>query len=118
MPGQTVATHFGVPAAFNPIEVTDTDTNFYGVGGKLSGPAFIWMRGILNNKPFTSTIAAIAGRTATRDVERFLIYVEPSPERFERNASDPLVPTLVEAAFNSLVSNSFISEHCNGPTDD
>jgi patatin-related protein len=93
----------GFPAAFKPTEVAAADTNFYR-WGKLSGPAVYMDGGILNNKPFTSTIDAIAGRTATREVERFLIYVEPSPERFQRNASDATVPTLVEAAFNSLVS--------------
>ena len=60
--------------------------------------------GILNNKSFTSTIEAIAGRTATRDVERFLIYVEPNPERLQQNGNNPTTPTLVEAAFDSLVS--------------
>ncbi len=93
----------GFPAAFKPTEVTAADTNFYR-WGKLNGPAVYMDGGILNNKPFTSTIDAIAGRTATREVERFLIYVEPSPERFQQNSRDPAVPTLVEAAFNSLVS--------------
>jgi patatin-related protein len=93
----------GFPAAFRPTEVTAADMNFYR-WGNLNGPAVYMDGGILNNKPFTSTIDAIAGRTATREVERFLIYVEPSPERFQQNVSDPEVPTLVEAAFNSLVS--------------
>lgn len=36
--------------------------------------------GVLNNKPFMEAIQALSGRPAHREVERFLIYLEPCPE--------------------------------------
>ena len=71
------------PVAFEPVPIKASDTNFF-KWGKLKGPAVYLDGGILNNKPFTSTIDAIFRRTATCDVERFLIYVEPDPEFLRR----------------------------------
>jgi patatin-related protein len=93
----------GFPVAFRPTEVTKEDVNLFR-WGKLNAPAVYMDGGILNNKPFTSTIGAIASRTATREVERFLIYVEPRPEQFQMLIGTPATPTLVEAGFNSLTS--------------
>ena len=93
----------GFPAAFKPTEITAEDKNFFR-WGKLSGPAVYMDGGILNNKPFTSTINAISTRTATREVERFLIYVEPRPEQFQTASGKPQIPTLAEAAISSLTS--------------
>jgi patatin-related protein len=36
--------------------------------------------GVLNNKPFAQAIRALSGRPAHREVERFLLYLEPCPE--------------------------------------
>lgn len=58
--------------------------------------------GILDNKPFTCTVREIFRRTAEREVERRLFYVEPDPERFadvERVAQ----PNVVRAAKLALV---------------
>ena len=95
----------GFPVAFKPISIggKEEDPNFYR-WGRLDGPAIFMDGGILNNKPFTSTINAIASRTATREVERFLIYVEPRPEKFEKPKEAPLTPTIVEAGLWSLTS--------------
>ena len=35
--------------------------------------------GVLENKPFTSTIDAIFSRLADRQVSRYLLYVDPDP---------------------------------------
>jgi patatin-related protein len=91
------------PVAFEPVTITNAEANFFR-WGKLRNPAIFLDGGILNNKPFTSTIEAIAGRTATREVERFLIYVEPKPEQFSPSPANPLAPTMTQAAFSSLVS--------------
>jgi patatin-related protein len=91
------------PAAFKPVELTTADQNFFR-WGRLRNPAIFLDGGILNNKPFTSTINAIANRTSTREVERFLIYVEPKPEQFDSAAPIPPAPPLVRAAIDSLTS--------------
>jgi patatin-related protein len=90
------------PVAFEPVTVARTQKNFFR-WGKLRDPAVFLDGGILNNKPFTSTFEAIAGRTATREVERFLIYVEPSPETFAPSSAHPPAPTMTQAALSSLV---------------
>ena len=57
---------------------------------------------MLDNKPFTYTTKAIFSRTADREVERKLFYVEPDPESFARpeRASNP---NLVQAVLASLI---------------
>src|SRR6185436_872671 len=56
--------------------------------------------GILDNKPFTSTIQAIFYRMANRPVQRHLLYVEPDPERFQDE--QPRVPNFLSSAIDSL----------------
>jgi patatin-related protein len=91
------------PVAFQPVLVNKTESNFFR-WGKLRDSAVYLDGGILNNKPFTSTIDAIETRTATCEVERFLIYVEPKPEQFAPSPAAPSAPTMAQAAFSSLVS--------------
>jgi patatin-related protein len=91
------------PAAFQPVSVAKEEADFLR-WGKLRDAAVYLDGGILNNKPFTSTIEAIAYRTATREVERFLIYVEPKPEQFSPSPEMPPTPSMSQAAFSSLVS--------------
>jgi predicted acylesterase/phospholipase RssA len=92
------------PVAFEPVRVESKDTAFYR-WGKLRCPAVYLDGGILNNKPFTSTIEDISRRTANRDVERFVIYVEPKPEVFKLNPDAfPASPNVAQAAFGALVS--------------
>ncbi len=90
------------PVAFHPVSVPAWATSLM-TWGKLRDPAVFLDGGLLNNKPFSSTIDAIATRTARGEVERFLIYVEPSPEQFCK-ASAPPSPSMARAAFDSLVS--------------
>lgn len=94
------------PAAFEPVRIEKDNRQFFR-WGKLRNPAVYLDGGILNNKPFTSTIDAISRRTANREVERFLIYVEPNPEAFPETGSEranPQSPTVVEAGMNALLS--------------
>lgn len=93
------------PAAFEPVRVEVSDSAFFR-WGKLAGPAVYMDGGILNNKPFTSTIDAISRRTAVREVERFLIYVEPDPEVFDSGTPQavPDSPNVAKAALSALVS--------------
>ncbi len=62
--------------------------------------------GVLNNKPFTSTLDAILYRLASSDVERFLMYVEPDPdpERFNVPTAAFDEPQFTTTIFDSLVS--------------
>jgi predicted acylesterase/phospholipase RssA len=93
------------PVAFEPVSITRDDKPFFR-WGKLRNPAVYMDGGILNNKPFTSTIDAIARRTANKEVERFLIYVEPDPEVFcvQAALTQAQSPTVVQAALSALVS--------------
>ncbi len=89
--------------AFQPVSVDKTESNFF-LGGKGRDAAVHLDGGILNNKPFTPTIDAIQTRTATCEVERFPIYVEPKPEQFAPSPNVPTAPTMAQAALISLVS--------------
>lgn len=51
--------------------------------GALKHAAYFLDGGVLDNKPFTYTIRDMAYRLKDREIERFLIYVEPDPEGFE-----------------------------------
>jgi patatin-related protein len=72
-----------------------------GVWGALPEGTYHFLDGgILDNKPFTSTIEAIYYRMANRPVQRHLLYVEPDPERFQRQGTR--VPTFLTSALDSL----------------
>jgi len=91
------------PVAFQPVRITAADTLFL-KWGKLRDPAVFLDGGILNNKPFTSTIDAISRRVAEREVERLLIYVEPDPEVFAKPkpGSIPPSPSVAKAGYSAL----------------
>jgi patatin-related protein len=59
--------------------------------------------GVLDNKPFTSTLRTIFYRTAERPVRRHVLYVEPDPERFD-GAERPefRIPSFTQSALDSL----------------
>jgi patatin-related protein len=74
-----------------------------GVWGNLPPNTYYFLDGgILDNKPFTSTIEAIFYRMANRPVQRHLLYVEPDPERFQKKP--PRVPSFLTSAIDSLTS--------------
>jgi len=58
--------------------------------------------GVLDNKPFTTTLDAIYSRLADRPVSRWLLYVEPDPERFGSDPAVPESPSIVQTALASL----------------
>ncbi len=95
------------PVAFAPVDVNvareaaavDPSLDRW---GKLHGePKYFLDGGLLDNKPFSYTIDAIFTRTANREVIRWLLYVEPDPERFEK--SSPTQPNVIDAAFKALI---------------
>lgn len=100
------------PVAFEPVQVplgkkrediqTDGLLRRWGYlepGSKI----FFLDGGLLDNKPFSYTIDEIFRRTADRDVERMLFYVEPDPERFSKEAVST-EPTVVKAAVDALIN--------------
>lgn len=93
------------PVAFEPVHVDPSepdDARILG-WGELAEEAYFLDGGLLNNKPFTLSLAAICHRTEDREVERMLLYVEPDPERFTHRKL-PLMPDVTQAAFDALVS--------------
>ncbi len=68
--------------------------------GKLTKSNYYLDGGVLDNKPFTPTLEAIFGRTAERDVDRILFYVEPDPE--EPTATPSCEPTFLSAALDGV----------------
>lgn len=59
--------------------------------------------GILQNKPFTQTISTIFTRAAAAPVDRWLVSVEPDPERIARLTDKAVEPTVAEVAAKALV---------------
>jgi hypothetical protein len=99
------------PAAFAPVVIprsgqpaSQGDAHLR-VWGRLAGDrAYCFLDGgVLDNKPFTSTLRTIFYRTAERPVRRHLLYVEPDPERFDSSAGTAFrVPSFSESALDSL----------------
>lgn len=89
------------PAAFEPrlIERDEQTQHLYRAGEPAS--SYFSDGGILHNKPFTEAIATIAGRASDVPVERWLVSVEPDPERFApASTAEPAVDEVVaKAAF-------------------
>jgi len=108
------------PAAFRPVEVPwggktlddSTADGLLQLWGSLrrdqyfekNQSKFFVDGGVLNNKPFTSTLDAIFHRLANSEVERFMIYVEPDPERFAKPNAPAEEPDFAATVFKSLVS--------------
>jgi len=94
------------PVAFEPVQVTtEADDELLRLWGKLDTRENIFFLdgGILNNKPFSYTIDAIARRMAERDVERMLLYVEPDPERFQHEKPLSATPNVAQSAIDALI---------------
>lgn len=108
------------PGAFEPVQITRPDAKSkeptaddrlrlwggldHDASFKRGQDKFFVDGGVLNNKPFTSTLDEILYRLADSDVERFLIYVEPDPERF-----NPPPERLVEPEFSATILDSLVS---------
>jgi patatin-related protein len=95
------------PAAFSPVQVAfaqpdgSADAKLQ-VWGKLAKETCFLDGGVLDNKPFTYTLKAIFGRTADREVERKLFYVEPDPEVL-RQAEKAKAPNFLQAVLAALI---------------
>ncbi len=106
------------PAAFSPIVVTPPPKN--GPFGSVDGRLARWGRlkettvlidgGVVDNKPFTSTLEAIFSRLSEKPVQRRLLFVDPAPDEAaellaqrarSNNASVP-VPGFLNVVWGSL----------------
>lgn len=97
------------PAAFTPVHVggdeppgDETEDGKLQLWGSLGKESCFLDGGVIDNKPFTYTIREIFNRSADRQVERKLFYVEPDPEHFKA----PEVasrPNFVQAVIASLI---------------
>ena len=96
------------PAAFAPVTVGTADP----VDRRLrrwgdiadDTPRVFIDGGVLDNKPFTTTIDAIYNRHSLRPVSRWLFYVEPDPERFAPDPPSPESPSVLKTALASLTA--------------
>ncbi|HEX5100549.1 MAG TPA: patatin-like protein [Polyangiaceae bacterium] len=117
-PGGTPTTHAALarlaritscfPAAFAPVTVGTTDPVDRRLRrwGDLADdtPRVFIDGGVLDNKPFTTTIDAIYNRHSLRPVSRWLFYVEPDPERFAPDSPSPESPSVLGTALASLTA--------------
>ncbi|MBV8452264.1 MAG: patatin-like protein [Deltaproteobacteria bacterium] len=93
------------PVAFEPVRLPDTrdqSDELLRRWGKTLQDTYYLDGGVLNNKPFSATIGEIFHRTATRQVDRMLLYVEPDPERFMEKGSGE-APNVIEVATAALL---------------
>jgi patatin-related protein len=60
--------------------------------------------GVLDNKPFSTTLDAIYSRLADRPVSRWLLYVEPDPESFGTDPEKLKSPAVVQTGVASLTA--------------
>lgn len=60
--------------------------------------------GVLDNKPFSTTLEAVYSRLSDKPVCRWVLYVEPDPERFEPEPKEREAPNVIRAALDSLTS--------------
>ena len=93
------------PVAFEPVRLPcagDRGDELLQRWGKTPQETYYLDGGVLNNKPFSFTIDAIFHRTANREVDRMLLYVEPDPERFVEQGPGE-APNVLQAATDALL---------------
>jgi predicted acylesterase/phospholipase RssA len=91
------------PGAFEPPLVSAGGTNEQLFLPDEPEASYFSDGGILQNKPFTQTIATIFTRAAAEPVDRWLVSVEPDPERIARLTDKAVEPTVAEVAAKALV---------------
>lgn len=92
------------PAAFRPVELHKGDGIYEDLLKFDDNPAvFLTDGGVLNNKPFSDTIAAIFHRDPFGKVERLLFYVEPDPETYIKHEKNNTEPGFWEVVSKSVV---------------
>ncbi len=103
------------PAAFAPVHIPGGPEDRNTVDGRLREwgncprEANFLDGGILHNKPFSTTIKEIFYRMANREVERFLLYVEPDPERFDAQRAQEMAGQAWKPNFLTAISSSLVS---------
>ncbi len=96
------------PAAFAPVHVEHVEPGEDSADGKLQlwgamGKETCFLDGgVLDNKPFTYTVKAIFSRSADREVDRKLFYVEPDPEVMQQGQG-ATNPNFVQAVLAALI---------------
>jgi patatin-related protein len=103
------------PAAFSPVKVEGVKPDKVTVDGRLQRWGQIGVKayfidgGVLYNKPFGYTIKGIEFRLANTETERFLLYVEPDPERFDEELKKQQAGLAEAPNFFTDISDSLIS---------
>ncbi len=90
------------PVALRPVTLKREDEGLEDLLVPGDKVVYLTDGGVLNNKPFTDTIAAISRRGAFGKVDRILFFVEPDPETFLRNSSSKLA----EPAFWDIIAKT------------
>jgi patatin-related protein len=89
---------------------------YHAAGGNPEATAFI-DGAVLNNKPFREAIRSIAGRPAFREVDRRLIYVDPTPAATEPSrARSPGFLATLKAALSDIPRNQPITDELDWVT--
>jgi patatin-related protein len=102
------------PGAFPPLSVDEYRTSVssarpdaqqldvlfapYSLAGADVEKTYFIDGGVLDNKPFRTTLAALELRPASTEVDRRLIYLEPDPSTEPGNAPDGTAPGLLSTA--------------------
>jgi hypothetical protein len=91
------------PVAFQPQLIKrDTDNKLLFLADEPPASYFS-DGGILHNKPFTETISTIFTRAASRPVDRWLVSVEPDPERIP-TPDEVVEPNVAEVAGEAVMT--------------
>jgi predicted acylesterase/phospholipase RssA len=90
------------PVAFEPqlIERGEDNEDLYSPGEPKA--SYFSDGGILHNRPFTETISTIFTRASGRPVDRWLVSVEPDPERIPAQA-EAVEPNVAEVASKAVM---------------
>ena len=92
------------PGAFRPVQLDKGDGVYEDLLKSDDNPAvFLTDGGVLNNKPFSDTIATIFKRDPLGKVERLLFYVEPDPETYVKTKKTNTEPGFWEVVSKSMV---------------
>lgn len=108
-PGAFAAVHVDAAPEGDGTTLGDADQKLKVWGQLPVGEHYFVDGGVLDNKPFTTTLDAIFHRTADRRVCRHMLYLEPDPERFSKERQQHVDdrgklkrPTFVESVIDSM----------------
>jgi patatin-related protein len=108
-PGAFAAVHVDAAREGDGTTSGDADQKLKVWGQLPIGEHYFVDGGVLDNKPFTTTLDAIFHRTADRRVCRHMLYLEPDPERFSKERQQQIDalgrlkrPTFIESVIDSM----------------